>query len=243
MWWAFKALVATHIAIGSVGLISFWVPVLSRKGSPAHRRWGRVFTYCMLMTGSVAIAISTCTIIAPLETHPDLPDLGLVRGIFGWMMLYLAILTINLAWYGWLCILNRTHYAANREWRNLALQGLVTLAAANCAFQGWLIGQPLMLGISIVGFATAATNLRYLYKARPARNEWLFEHLKGLVGAGISVYTAFFAFGAVRVMPQLALNPLLWAVPLTTGLSIIIYYKIELARKSHGRLYISEPAA
>ena len=146
MWWAFKALVATHIAIGSVGLISFWVPVLSRKGSPAHRRWGRVFTYCMLMTGSVAIAISACTIVAPLETHPHLQDLGLVRGIFGWMMLYLAILTINLAWYGWLCVLNRTHYAANREWRNLALQGLVTLAAANCAFQGWLIGQPLMLG-------------------------------------------------------------------------------------------------
>jgi hypothetical protein len=243
MWWAFKALVATHIAIGSVGLISFWVPVLSRKGSPAHRRWGRVFTYCMLITGSVAIAISACTIVAPLETHPHLQDLGLVRGIFGWMMLYLAILTINLAWYGWLCVLNRTHYAANREWRNLALQGLVTLAAANCAVQGWLIGQPLMLGISIVGFATAATNLRYLYKARPARNEWLFEHLKGLVGAGISVYTAFFAFGAVRVMPQLALNPLLWAVPLTTGLSIIIYYKIDLARKSHGPLYITRPAA
>ena len=197
----------------------------------------------MLMTGSVAIAISTCTIVAPLETHPHLQDLGLVRGIFGWMMLYLAILTINLAWYGWLCVLNRTRYAANREWRNLALQGLVTLAAANCAFQGWLIGQPLMLGISIVGFATAATNLRYLYKARPARNEWLFEHLKGLVGAGISVYTAFFAFGAVRIMPQLALNPLLWAVPLTTGLGIIIYYKIDLARKSHRPLYIARPAA
>jgi hypothetical protein len=119
----------------------------------------------------------------------------------------------------------------------------VTLAAANCAFQGWLIGQPLMLGISIVGFATTATNLRYLYKARPARNEWLFEHLKGLVGAGISVYTAFFAFGAVRMMPQLALNPLLWAVPLTTGLSIIIYYKIDLARKSHRPVYIAKPAA
>jgi hypothetical protein len=242
-WWPFHILVWTHIATGSVGRAAFWVPALARTGAGAHRRWGTVFVASMLATGAVAIAISACTIVDPIGTHPHLPDAVMVRGIFGWMMLYLAILTINLAWYGWLCVLNRTNYARNREWRNLVLQALVTVAAANCAFQGWRIGQPLMLGISIVGFATAATNLHYLYKAKPARNEWLFEHLKGLVGAGISVYTAFFAFGAVRVMPQLALNPILWAVPLTTGLAIIIYYKFDLARKTRQPTYLASAAA
>jgi hypothetical protein len=241
-WWPFHILVWTHIATGAIGLVAFWVPVLGRKGGHAHRRWGKLFVASMLVTGSVAIGISTCTVIDPVGTHPHLPDAVLVRGIFGWMMLYLAVLTINLAWYGWLCVQNRARHAANREWRNLALQVLVTVAAANCALQGWLIGQPLMIGISFVGFATAATNLRFLYKARPARNEYLFEHLKGLVGAGISVYTAFFAFGAVRLMPQLALNPLLWAVPLTTGLAIIIYYKIDLGRKSRTPRYVPRPA-
>ena len=241
-WWPFHILVWTHIATGAVGLVAFWVPILGRKGGQAHRRWGKLFVASMLVTGSVAIGISTCTVIDPVGTHPHLPDAVLVRGIFGWMMLYLAVLTINLAWYGWLCVQNRTRHAANREWRNLALQVLVTVAAANCALQGWLIGQPLMIGISFVGFATAATNLRFLYKAKPARNEYLFEHLKGLVGAGISVYTAFFAFGAVRLMPQLALNPLLWAVPLTTGLAIIIYYKIDLGRKSRTPRYVPRPA-
>ena len=241
-WWPFHILVWTHIASGAIGLVAFWVPVLGRKGGHAHRRWGKLFVASMLVTGSVAIGISTCTVIDPVGTHPHLPDAVLVRGSFGWMMLYLAVLTINLAWYGWLCVQNRTRHAANREWRNLALQVLVTVAAANCALQGWLIGQPLMIGISFVGFATAATNLRFLYKAKPARNEYLFEHLKGLVGAGISVYTAFFAFGAVRLMPQLALNPLLWAVPLTTGLAIIIYYKIDLGRKSRTPRYVPRPA-
>jgi hypothetical protein len=241
-WWPFHILVWTHIASGAIGLVAFWVPVLGRKGGHAHRRWGKLFVASMLVTGSVAIGISTCTVIDPVGTHPHLPDAVLVRGIFGWMMLYLAVLTINLAWYGWLCVQNRTRHAANREWRNLALQVLVTVAAANCALQGWLIGQPLMIGISFVGFATAATNLRFLFKAKPARNEYLFEHLKGLVGAGISVYTAFFAFGAVRLMPQLALNPLLWAVPLTTGLAIIIYYKVDLGRKSRTPRYVPRPA-
>ena len=63
------------------------------------------------------------------------------------------------------------------------------------------------------------------------------EHLKGLVGAGISVYTAFFAFGAVRIMPELALNPGLWAVPLVTGVGIILYHwrKIGLQQRATAR--------
>jgi len=45
------------------------------------------------------------------------------------------------------------------------------------------------------------------------------------VGAGISVYTAFFAFGAVRFVPEIALTPGLWAIPLVTGLVLIVYHQ------------------
>jgi hypothetical protein len=58
----------------------------------------------------------------------------------------------------------------------------------------------------------------------------LKEHVKGLVGTGISVYTAFFAFGAVRTFPQLALHPVLWAIPLTVGLAIIVYHHRRLSK-------------
>ena len=214
-----------------MGLVAFWVPVIGRKGGPAHKRWGRVFNWSMLVTGGFAVLISTCTLIAPLETHPLFDDAALVRGIFGWMMLYLATLTINLAWYGWRCIDNKLDHLANRDWRNLALQAIVFVTAANCAWHGFVLRQPLMMGISIIGFATVATNLWFIYTPRPRPLEWLKEHVKGLVGAGISVYTAFFAFGAVRVMPELALHPGLWAVPLTVGLAIIIYHRFQIAKK------------
>jgi uncharacterized membrane protein len=230
MWWLFHGLIAGHIAVGATGLVAFWVPVLGRKGSANHRRWGKVFVVCMLATGGFATGMSLCSLAQPLETHPHLTDIALIRGIFGWMMLYLSILTINLAWYGWQCNLNKRNHAANRDWRNLALQGLVTASAAQCAWQGWLIGQPLMLGMSIVGFATAATNLGFIYAERPGPKDWLKEHVKALVGAGISVYTAFFAFGAVRLMPELALQPALWAVPLTVGLALIIHHRRAIDR-------------
>ena len=224
----FHALIWVHIAIGAVGLLTFWVPVLARKGGMAHIRWGRIFIWCMLVNGALAVAISGITLLQPGPTHPKIPDMRLVRGIFGWMMMYLGVLTVNLAWYGWMCVLNRRDHARNLALPNLALQAAVTLAALNCAVEGWLIGQPLMIGISTIGFATAATNLRFMLRRKPAPGDWQYEHLKGLVGAGISVYTAFFAFGAVRTIPELALNPWFWSVPLIVGLGIIIYHWLRL---------------
>ena len=96
---------------------------------------------------------------------------------------------------------------------------------------------PLMLGMPAIGIATVATNLWFLYHPSPGPLDWLKEHLKALVGAGISVYTAFMTFGLVRFLPRTgpaeshaALNPALWAVPLTIGLAIIIYHRIRIGR-------------
>ncbi|NJR20380.1 MAG: hypothetical protein HC777_02160 [Hyphomonadaceae bacterium] len=102
----FHILIAVHIAFGAVGLISFWVPVIGQKGSQSHRFWGKVFWVCIMVAGSVALGLASLTLYDPLGTHPHLFDRGadFVRGIFGVMMLYLAILTLNLAWYGRLMI-------------------------------------------------------------------------------------------------------------------------------------------
>ena len=113
----------------------------------------------------------------------------------------------------------------------MVLQAVLMISAANCAIQGVIIGQPMMIGISFVGFATVATNLWFILKEKPGPAAWLLEHIKGIVGTGISVYTAFFAFGAVRIMPELALTPALWSVPLITGLAMIIYHQRAVARR------------
>lgn len=227
----FEILVTIHIITGTIGLVSFWIPVVGRKGGKGHTRYGTLFTMMMLVTGSVAVGIALTTLSDPAGTHPHLSeheifgDPAMIAGIFGWMMLYLATLTVNLAWHGWLCIRNRADHRANRAWHNLLLQVLLTAVSLNCAWQGYLLEQALMLAISGVGFATVATNLWFLYKPNPQPVDRLKEHIKSLVGAGISVYTAFFAFGAVRILPEIALTPALWSVPLITGLTLILYHQ------------------
>jgi hypothetical protein len=231
----FHLLIAIHIAFGGVGLISFWVPVVGKKGAKNHRLWGKIFWTTIMVAGCVALCLASLTLIDPLATHPHLVDRGapFVRGIFGIMMFYLAILTLNLAWYGLLTIKNKANHSANRTGLNLWLQPLLIAAAITCAVEGILIKQYLMVGMSIIGFATAATNLVFMFKAKPAPKEYVKEHVKAIVGCGISVYTAFFAFGAVRFMPSMALHPGLWSVPLVVGLSIILYHhrKIGLSLK------------
>lgn len=232
----FETLIVIHIAFGAPGLISFWVPVFGRKGSRLHKAWGKAFVAMMLVTASCAVGMATLTLLEPVATHPKLVDHAelsdplLIRGIFGHMMLYLAVLTINLTWYGWLCIKNRNAHSLNRSWHNMALQIILLAASINCVWQGLLIQQPMMIGISMVGFATVATNLWFMMRTMPGPLEWLTEHIKALVGTGISVYTAFFAFGAVRLIPDLALAPVLWAIPLVTGLTLIIYHQRQVTR-------------
>ena len=226
----FHALVWGHITFGAPGLVAFWVPVAGRKGGRWHVGVGRFFTTAMLVTAGFALLLSLLTLWDPLGTHPHLvdhPEFGdptVIRDIFGWLMLYLAILTLNLTWYGWTTVRNKGRREANRTPLNLVLQAALLVAAVNCAWHGLVDGMVLMIGISTIGFATVATNLWFLYKPRPDPRDWLREHLKALVGTGISVYTAFFAFGAVRLLPEAALTPALWSVPLVVGLGIIFFH-------------------
>lgn len=232
----FDYLVYLHIISGSVGLVTLWVPVFGRKGGVTHKRWGVIFAHALLITGILAIGISLVTLRYPLETHPFSDDPALIRGLFGWMMLYLATLTIMLSRYGRLCIQNRRNHSGNRTPLNIALQIATFITAFNCAWQGYLLDQAIMMGISIVGLMAAVLNLRFIFQSSPPVQEWLIQHTRGLVGAGISVYTAFFAFGAVNLMPAYAFNPILWATPTVLGVTLLLYHqaRITLARRKTG---------
>ncbi len=222
--WLFEHIVMVHIVVGAFGLVAFWVPVIGRKGGVNHKRWGLWFAWAMLINGVLAAAMAACTLAEPLATHPKLTDAALVRGIFGWMMLYLGVLTASLAWHSLVVVRNKNNHLANRAPFHVAMQALTIVTALICLVLGIMLRQPLMIAMPFIGFASAATNLWFIAKPAPPRMDYLIEHFKAGVGAGISCYTAFLAFGAVRYAPQHALNPVAWSIPCIIGLSIIIWH-------------------
>ena len=226
----FHLLLAAHVGAGVTALLTFWVAVATRKGGPAHRRWGRVFASAVYAAGVLATAMALLSVAAPLVIHPLLTDEPLYRGLFGWMMLYLGLLTIGMTRYGLAMVANKRDHAANRAPGMVALQLAVLAAAANCAWQGWLLRQPLMIGVSLIGFGTTLTYLRYLFTDAPERGSYLPEHLKAMVATGIASYTAFLSVGLVGILPEHAFNPWLWALPTVAGLGIIGYFLRQRAR-------------
>ncbi len=224
MPWLFHLLVAAHIGAGVTALTTFWIAIATRKGGTAHRRWGRVFANAIYAAAFLALGMGLLSVRWPLAMHPGLIDSALYRGLFGWMMIYLALLTISMTRYGLVMVANKRDHPANRHWTMIALQLAVLAACANCAVHGVILHQPLMIGISLIGFGTTMTYLWYIFRPAPTRTAWLPEHLKAMVATGISAYTAFLSVGLIELFPAHAFNPKIWVVPTIVGMGIIVYH-------------------
>ncbi|MEM9355279.1 MAG: hypothetical protein AAGB04_03620 [Pseudomonadota bacterium] len=229
----FDILLVAHIVTGTIGLVSLWGPVVTRKGNWLHKLWGRIFVYSMLTTGSFAVGMSLCSLGAPLETHPFSNDVPLIRGLFGWMMLYLGVLTIALAWHSFVTVRNKGDHQANKTIANYALQGFMGVTGLYCAVRGIQLDQVIMVGVAIPGLAAAMLNINFLNQRQPIADEWLVQHFRAGIGAGISVYTAFLAFGAVNWFPALAFNSILWAIPTVCGVAYMIHHQWKVFKQRH----------
>lgn len=224
MPWLFTLFLAFHVGAGAVALTSFWGAIVTTKGGGAHRRWGFVFGNSIYAAGLMALGMGTLSLFWPLAMHPGLTDVALYRGLFGWMMLYLGLLTMTMTRYGFAMIVNRRDHAANRHWTLVGLQVVVLVAAVNCAVHGVILRQPLMIGVSAIGVGTTTTYLMYIFRAAPGRADYLPEHLKAMVATGIAAYTAFLSVGLIKMLPAHAFNPVFWGLPTVGGTVLIVYF-------------------
>jgi hypothetical protein len=224
MPWLFHLFLAVHVGAGIVALTSFWGSVATRKGGPRHRYWGRVFSASIYVASFQALGMGLLSVLWPTAMHPQLTDVALYRGLLGWMMIYLALLTLSMTRYGLRMIANKRRHEANRHWSMIALQIAVLITGINCFVHGIILRQPLMILVSIIGFGTTMTYLWFMFRIRPGANDYIPEHLKAMVATGIAAYTAFLSVGLIEMFPHLAFNPVIWAAPTVVGMTLIIYF-------------------
>ncbi|MFM9976804.1 MAG: hypothetical protein ACKVOP_01995 [Sphingomonadaceae bacterium] len=224
MPWLFHIFLAVHVGAGIVALTSFWGAVLTRKGAARHRAWGKVFAASIYVASAQALGMGTLSVIWPFAMHPQLTDAPLYRGLLGWMMIYLALLSIAMTRYGLAMVANKRDHRQNRRWPMIVLQSTVLVAGANCLVQGIILAQPLMILVSIIGFGTTITYMRYIYMPSPPVGSYIPEHFKAMVATGIAAYTAFLSVGLIEMFPDQAFNPVIWGIPTIIGVGIIVHY-------------------
>ena len=230
MPWLFHIILAVHVGAGIVALTSFWGAVGTIKGSVLHRRFGHIFASAIYVASFLALAMGVLSVIWPLAMHPQLTDVALYRGLLGWMMIYLGLLTMSMTRYGLQMVTNKRQHNRNRHWSMIVLQIAVLAAGANCMVHGIVLRQPLMILVSIIGFGTTSTYLWYIFCVAPEIRDYLPEHLKAMVASGIAAYTAFLSVGLIEMFPRLAFNPVIWAIPTIVGVGLIIYFLRRYAK-------------
>jgi hypothetical protein len=231
----FEALVALHVATGAVGLTAFWGPIITRKGAANHRKWGRAACYGFLGAGSLAIAMALLSLYGPEYRHPEVTDRALYEGLFGWMMLYLGILTIGFVDYGLAVVRHSRNRRALRAVRYQAVIAAVIASGAWCGIYGWQVGHPLMMLVAGIGITAMLIQLRHIWReGDPPRGTHVSEHFRALIGMGISAYTAFLSVGLIRYVPEHVFNPAVWAGPSVIGVSLIVYFTIKRRKPAAG---------
>ncbi|WOE75485.1 hypothetical protein [Alterisphingorhabdus coralli] len=232
----FEVLVVLHVIAGSTGLISFWVPIIARKGAKAHRKWGRIACYAFMTAGALAIAMALLSLYGPEERIPSITDRELFAGLFGWFMLYLGLLTIGFADYGLAVVKHGRKRIALRAPRYQLVMLAVILSGLWCAYFGFRVEHPLMVLVAAVGLVAMALQLRFVWRSSaPPPMAYIGEHFRALVGMGISAYTAFLSVGLIRMIPEQVFNPLIWTGPSIIGVGLIIYFTIQANQKRGAR--------
>lgn len=224
----FEALVVAHVATGAVGLTAFWGPIATRKGAARHRTWGRAACYGFLGAGTLAICMALLSLYGPEARHPEIEDRTLFEGLFGWMMLYLGILTIGFVDYGLAVVKHSRDRRALRSPRYQAVIAAVVVSGAWCGYFGWQVGHPLMVLVAFIGILSMGIQQFYIWRAvDPPRQTYVGEHFRALIGMGISAYTAFLSVGLIRYVPEHVFNPAVWAGPSVIGVSLIIWFTLK----------------
>jgi hypothetical protein len=233
----FEALVVVHVVTGAVGLAAFWGPIVTRKGATNHRKWGKAACYGFLGAGALAIAMALLSLYGPEGRHPEITDRALFDGLFGWMMLYLGMLTIGFVDYGLAVIRHSRDRRALRHWRYQAVVAAVVISGAWCGWFGVQVEHPLMVLVAFIGIVAMAIQQLYIWRrVDPPRSTYVGEHFRALIGMGISAYTAFMSVGLIRMVPEQVFNPAIWAGPSVVGVSLILWFTIKTKRAGAANL-------
>jgi hypothetical protein len=223
MAWLETGLRTLHIVFGFVGLAAYWVPILSRKGGPSHVRYGTIFSRCawvVLASAGLTVLYKLTALAQAGVTFADRPASYAFLVVLG----YLSFVTWVILRHALGVLRHKADPAALATPANrLLARAAIAASVALIVFALWLRppNMIVLLALSPVGIGSGSGILRYLGQEQTSPRQWLYEHLGGMIGAGIAFHTAFAVFGFARLFdyrPEGLLGVLPWILPAAIGI-------------------------
>ena len=234
-WWvkvAADALLVSHIAGGTVGLISGAAALVTRKGSKTHRGAGVAFGVSMIVMAAIGAAVS-----------PYLPIPQRANVLAGILTLYLVVT-------GWAAVRHKTVTPGRLEIMGLAVAlasaalGVRWAIQASTTSSGTLDDSPpqAFYVFIVMGSLAALGDLTLIVKGQLSGASRLVRHLWRMCAALLIAAGSLF-LGQPQVLPRwLRGSPLVFALTFAP-LALMIFWIIRLrvSRTSLARI-LGDPA-
>ena len=240
--WIHKLTLYTHIFIGGLALIVFWLPILEKKGSPKHKQYGRWFVWGMTAVSISGILMSTMVFVDPLAIRDPQGTLSMEQAIqavernrnFSAFLFMLSFLVLSSAQQSMLVLKAKANKAILKTPSHMFRLIMLLLSSIYVGLIGLQSSIMLFMIFSGLGLVLALAMLRYNFKQETKNGEWIIEHLSTVIGAGIGAYTAFFVFGGSRLLQDVMSSEIrlaLWVLPGVIGTIIIRTFAAKYRQK------------
>lgn len=217
-----QILVWAHIILGFTGLVAFWFPIFSRKGSRLHKRIGRIFVNCGYGVTISAAASCFLAIVQGIQHGVLREDPG--KFAMALFLGYLALVTFVTLRHSMRVLEHKKDPAgvSTPLDRGLAAASIgASLGLIVFALNFFESNGILLLALSPIGLNLGWGIFRYAGQQNPSKHAWFYEHISAILGAGIAFHTAFAVFGLQRFLDVssaglIGLIP--WVMPAAIGI-------------------------
>lgn len=219
-----KPLLLIHVLCGSISLVLFWLPVVTKKGGRIHNGIGRIYVVTMWVVVVSAFILSVANLLS--GDYIAAAFLG-----------FLSILTSAPLWYAKAILNNKKKITLNyfRKFKTLHL--IIFFAGLSLVVWSLVLriqgGAVLLLIFGILGVSNYF-NAFASYAKIQAQQNWIITHLRGMLTTGIAAYTAFFAFGGRQLFGNIFSEQWIaipWVLPTIIGTIGIRYWTNRYTRK------------
>lgn len=215
----FEVLLYPHIAGGFLALLVAPIAMIVKKGGQAHRAWGKVFFYSMVVVAVTALGMSLMK---------DNVFLAMV-GIFSF---YLAASGYR--------ALYRRHLQSIKDvrpvdWLLVGGSGLFCVLLLAFGVMKIIADPSFAFGyisavFGLIGTRSAWTDIKTFRIPGHYKKNWLYHHMSGMVGAYIATVSAFSAVNMDFLPPILQ-----WLWPTLIGTPLLIFWIRKYKNKASKR--------
>ncbi len=198
-----QTLLISHIIMGIIAMVAFWIPLIAAKGGLVHRQSGTIYAISMYIVSSFGIVMSIMSYADPIGTHIQYATLTTeqqTQAIQQTQALSMLLVTLSLLVF---CNLHhglqvlKAKDSRSKLKTPLHIGALLGLACfgANLFYQGLSREIVIYWVFGALSMYSAYGMLHYIFKSQLKTREWMIEHLAYICGSGIGLYTAFAAVG------------------------------------------------